>query len=141
MPSSSAQLQPVKPALPQTSQPQRRLTLNETDVSMRSRTSEEDRVKAMFCDIYEVSENCEEFGVFDIDNVRDDFSVAGRLSEPDHVAFFEKIGAPSFVLNTLRNGHKPLLTTEVPNYKKGNNRSFKQHSDMDMVDNIGRRTT
>ena len=43
--------------------------------------------------------------------------------------FFEKIGASSFVLNTLRNGHKPLLTSDVPNYEKDNNRSFEQHSD------------
>ena len=109
--SNLAQLQPVKPAIPLVSQQQQRLTQNETDVSARARTSEEDRVKEKFHDVYQVSENCDEFGVFDIDNVKDDFSVAGRLSDPEHVKFFEKIGASSFVLNTLRNGHKPLLTS------------------------------
>ena len=127
--SSSVHQQLVKPAMPLVSQQQQPLTPNETDVSLRARASEEDRVRTKFCDIYQVSENCDEFGVFDIDNVRDDFSVAGRLSEPHHVKFFEKIGASSFVLNTLRNGHKPLLTSDVPNYEKDNNRSFEQHSD------------
>ena len=60
----------------------------ETDVVTDARSSEEARVRSKFSDIYEVSENCKIFGVHDIENVSDDFSVAGRLSDPKYIMFF-----------------------------------------------------
>ena len=62
----------------------------------------------------------------------DDFSVAGRLSEPKYVKFFESLGASKYVLNTLQNGHKPHLISEVPDFERDNNKSFGQYIDFGM---------
>ena len=105
---------------------------NETDVVLAARTSEEARVRDKFSDIYKVSETCDQFGIHDIENVTDDFSVAGRLSEPKYVKFFESLGASKYVLNTLKNGHKPHLISEVPDFERDNNKSFGQYIDFGM---------
>ena len=114
-------------ALPQP--PQQLLLASKTDVVTMARTSEEDRVRDKFSDVYEVRDGCNMYGMYDIEHVSDDFSVAGRLSEPKYVKFFESIGASSFVLKTLRTGHKPHLISEVPSFEKDNNQSFRQHID------------
>ena len=85
-----------------------------------------------FSDVYKVRDECSDFGFNDIDNVSDDFSVAGRLSNPKYISFFESIGSSSYVLNTLRDGHKPHLTSEVPDFERNNNKSFGQYIDFGM---------
>ena len=116
--------------------PPRKLQLqspaSETDVVLATRTSEEARVRDKFSDIYKVSESCDQFGMHDIEDVTDDFSVAGRLSEPKYVKFFESLGASKYVLNTLKNGHKPHLISDVPDFERDNNKSFGQYIDFGM---------
>ena len=90
---------------------------SETDVVTAARSSDEAKVMEKFSDVYKVRDECSDFGFNDIDNVSDDFSVAGRLSNPKYISFFESIGSSSYVLNTLRDGHKPHLTSEVPDFE------------------------
>ena len=102
---------------------------SEADVSWAARNAEKERVRNKFSDVIQVSDSCHEYGEFDIENARDDFSVAGRLSRPEHVKFFGKMGAHKFILDTLQHGHKPTLTAEVPNYERRNNNSYKEHKE------------
>ena len=90
-------------------------------------------MKNKFQDIHSVSDSCHDFGSFDIFNARDDFSVAGRWSNPTFIKFFKSIGASDFILNTLRHGHKPSLIAPVPNFERDNNKSFtEEHLDFGM---------
>ena len=97
---------------------------HETDVSLAARAQRGDDVKCKFDDILTVSDSCHTFGEHDIENARDDFSVAGRWSNPDFIRFFESLGASNFILNTLKYGHKPSLIASVPDYERDNNKSF-----------------
>ena len=86
-----------------------------------------DGVREKFNDIFQVRSDCEEFGLVDIENVTNDFSVAARLNRPEYIKFFEHIGACDFVINTLKNGHNPQLIGEVPQYDRGNNKTYYEH--------------
>ena len=99
-----------------------------TDVAAAQRSGRSAEVRQKFCDIFEVSDCCENFGDPDIENVSNDFSVAGRLGK-DRVPFFKAIGACKLVLDTLEFGHKPFLSGEVPRYDRGNNKSYYEHID------------
>ena len=81
-------------------------------------------MREKFEDVVQVSDRCHEFEKGDIENARDDFSVAGRWSNPKHVEFFQSIGASNFIINTLKSGHKPSLIAEVPDFERDNNKSF-----------------
>ena len=108
-------------------------TSRETEVSTAARTLRSDQVKCKFDDILTVSDSCHTFENYDIENARDDFSVAGRWSNPKFIKFFESIGASSYILDTLRYGHKPSLIASVPNYERENNKSFSvEHIDFGM---------
>ena len=120
---------PVTKAKPLLLPTRQQTTHSETDVSQVARTTERDRVREKFQDIFEVSDSCHEFGEFDIENAKDDFSVAGRLSRPEHVAFFKEMGAHRVILDTLQYGHRPTLIGKVPNYERNNNNSFKEHEE------------
>ena len=85
-----------------------------TDVASVARSSEKDAVRSKFSDIFQVDKSCDSFPIYDINDISNDISVAGRLSAPEHVRFFESIGAPEHVVETLRYGHKPVLIGEVP---------------------------
>ena len=106
---------------------------HETDVSSAARAQRGDEVKCKFDDILTVSDSCHTFGEHDIENARDDFSVAGRWSNPEFIRFFESLGASNYILNTLTYGHKPSLTASVPDYERDNNKSFSiEHIDFGM---------
>ena len=98
-----------------------------SDVVKAQRSGRKDDVRAKFDDVFQVCDDCSKFGDFDIENVSNDFSVAGRLNRPESVEFFRHIGAPSYVIDSLTHGHKPFLSSEVPSYDRGNNKSFSEH--------------
>ena len=128
--SSASQMRQKDPPL---HNPQRVPSANETDVSEGARADGRNKVRQKFNDIFEVSDRCHEFGYYDIENAKDDFSVAGRLSRPEFIEFFKEIGASEFILNTLRYGHYPSLIADVPNFERDNNNSFsKEHLEFGM---------
>lgn len=98
------------------------------DSSRESRLKKESGVREKFNDVFKVS-NCNIFEESFFDSVTDDVSVAGRLSQPSSIEFFESIGASEFVLNTLRRGHHPRLMSSVPSFERKNNGSFFKHLD------------
>ena len=124
---------PIQQKEPLLSQPRQPHTDNETDVSERARSEYKSRVRNKFSDVFEVSDRCHDFGYYDIENAKDDFSVAGRLSRPEFIEFFKEIGASDFILNTLRVGHYPSLIAEVPDFERDNNHSFsREHIEFGM---------
>ena len=52
-------------------------------------------------------------------------NVRGRLKQ--HIAFWERIEAPSFILDTIREGYKIPFKFEPPRSFKPNNHSAKSH--------------
>ena len=119
---------PARPSVSHRQQPTTAIS-SKTDVSGVARETEKARVREKYTDIFQVSDSCHTYAEFDIENARDDFSVAGRLSRPEHVAFFKEMGAHKFILDTLQDGHKPTLTADVPNYERRNNNSYREHED------------
>ena len=101
----------------------------DSDVVDAQRSGRKDDVRSKFDDVFQVCDDCSKFGDFDIENVSNDFSVAGRLNRPESVEFFRHIGASSYVIDSLTHGHKPFLSSEVPIYDRGNNKSFLEHQD------------
>ena len=99
------------------------------EVVTAQRTGQQDEVRSKFDDIFQVCDDCSSFGNFDIDDISNDVSVAGRLNRPENVAFFKHLGASSYVIDTLTHGHKPFLISEVPVYDRGNNKSYSEHQD------------
>ena len=68
------------------------------DVAELSRAEVADTVKAKFVDIFEVGENkCTIYNDSILESV-EKVNVAGRLSRPESIQFFESIGAPDFIL-------------------------------------------
>ena len=65
------------------------------DVAKRARDEKILKTKEKFSDIVDVN-NLEG----EITGYSDDVNVAGRLSKPEHVLHFEKLGAPKFVIDT-----------------------------------------
>ena len=53
-------------------------------------------------------------------------NVRGRLKQ--HIAFWERIEAPSFILDTIREGYKIPFKFEPPRSFKPNNHSAKSHA-------------
>ena len=106
--------------------PQSRQT-DDNNVATSQRSGSKETVRQKFDDIFQVNESCENFGLFDIDNVSNDFSVAKRLNEPSSIKFFEHLGACDYVIGTLKNGHRPQLISEVPRYDRGNNKTYYEH--------------
>ena len=92
------------------------------DISEIRKKDNIENTRAKFDDIFRVDSSGE--AKYD-----DNINVAGRLSQPSHVAFFEEIGAPDFILNTLKNGHSSTLSGPVPSYERRNNRSFYEHEE------------
>ena len=86
-------------------------------------------VKEKFRDVFNVSTSCDRVSRDVLDQFSDDVSVAGRLSHASSIEFFEKIGASNFLLNILKKGHHPQLSSEVPEMEKRNNGSFFKHHD------------
>ena len=48
--------------------------------------------------MFKVSDECEKFGECDIESMKNDFSVAGRLNCEESIKFFQSIGASKLVL-------------------------------------------
>ena len=94
-----------------------------------ARDSKVTSVKEKFRDVFNVSNVCNRISRGILDQFSDDVSVAGRLSHKSSIEFFEKIGASSFLLNILKRGHHPQLSSEVPKMEKRNNGSFYKHHD------------
>ena len=71
------------------------------DVAEQSRAEVANSVKTKFADIFEVGvfecSVCDESVLENIEEV----NVAGRLSLPESVKFFESIGAPDFIIEIL----------------------------------------
>ena len=59
-----------------------------TDVASVAGSSEKDAVRSKFSDIFQVDKSCDSFPIYDINDISNDISVAGRLSAPEHVRFF-----------------------------------------------------
>ena len=97
------------------------------DVSEENRDVVTNSVRNQFSDIFEVSKcHCE---LLDHEFLNDieECNVAGRLSRPESVKFFESIGAPEFVLNVVRFGHHSTFKSPVPHLERKNNGSFYKH--------------
>jgi hypothetical protein len=73
--------------------------------------------------------NCKIFDESDFSNHSDEVSVAGRLSNPSAIKFFQSIGASDFKINILKEGHHPNLILDVPTFERRNNLSFRKHMD------------
>ena len=114
------------PRSPRVLQKQRQ---GDNDVVSAGRDKDDNDIREKFKDVFQVKDDCSSFGDFDIENVGNDCSVAGRLNEPKYVEFFRSLGTSDYVMNTLENGHKPVLSGEVPRYDRGNNKSFYEHQD------------
>ena len=68
------------------------------DVAEQSRAEVVNTVKTKFVDIFEVGNNeCTSYDDSVLENVKET-NVAGRLSLPESVTFFESIGAPPFIM-------------------------------------------
>ena len=83
----------------------------ESDVVSAQRSGRKDEVRKKFDDVFQVCDDCSRFGDFDIENVSNDFSVAGRMNRPETVEFFRHIGASKYVIDSLTHGHKPFLSS------------------------------
>ena len=73
--------------------------------------------------IHKVYQDCDSIAV-DVESFDDTINVKGRLHLPESIAFFEKIGASNFILDTLKHGHHPKLSGPVPDYEINNHGSF-----------------
>ena len=86
------------------------------------------KVRSDFEDIFNVNNYCgsDEFsyGIY-----KDDMNVAGSLSLPSSIQFFEKLGAPTDVISTLKNGHVSKLTPQVPSFERENNQSYRDNEE------------
>ena len=94
-----------------------------SDVTLREREEQRSSIKTKYKEVFEVNANCERFAA-DIDNYSDEINVKGRLHMPSSIEFYKEIGASSFVLNMLKEGHHPRLREPVPNYELKNNASY-----------------
>ena len=99
------------------------------DVSEQARATVADEVRSRFNDVFEVSKSdCNILDESDLERV-EECNVAGRLSLPDSIRFFESIGASEFVLKTLREGHFSKFKSPVPPLERKNNGSFFKHQE------------
>ena len=99
------------------------------DVAEEQRKSEAADVRNNFSDIFKVSDvECEILEEAALASFRE-CNVAARLSRPESVEFFRKIGAPPFILKVLEDGYFPKFKTKVPPLERKNNASFRIHND------------
>ena len=97
------------------------------DVAEADRKNFSVQVKEKFSDIFQVGESsCEVLEESVLQNVKE-VNVAGRLSLPQSVNFFQSIGAPEFILSVLRDGHFSKFKGPVPPLERKNNGSFYKH--------------
>ena len=100
---------------------------SEPDVAEQVREEVAVSVRSKFQDVFEVGESsCEVLSEADLGKV-EEVNVAGRLSLPESVNFFESIGAPEFIVSTLRHGHHSQFHSPVPPFERKNNASFYKH--------------
>lgn len=103
--------------------------LKASDVSIEEREQRITKTKNKFADIFSVSNpDCHIFKKDILESFSDNVNVAGTLSRPSCVEFFRSIGAPNFVLDTLKSGHHSTLLGEVPTFEKRNHGSFFKHN-------------
>ena len=57
--------------------------------------------------------------------IRESLTVKGRLK--CHISFWRQIGAPEFIIDTIRHGYKIAFYTTPPSNYFPNNRSAKQN--------------
>ena len=96
------------------------------DVTLIERDDQREAVRSQFEDIHKVYQDCDSIAV-DVESFDDTINVKGRLHLPESIAFFEKIGASNFILDTLKHGHHPKLSSPVPDYEINNHGSFRKH--------------
>ena len=84
------------------------------DMAEVQRAKVADSIRSKFNDVFEASSF--ECNVLDESVLNDvtECNVTGRLNKPESVRFFESIGAPTNIVNTLRYGHHPKFHTFVP---------------------------
>ena len=56
------------------------LSSNATDVVECHRADAKEAIRSIFDDVFQVTDDCEKFGECDIENMKNDFLVAGRLN-------------------------------------------------------------
>ena len=97
------------------------------DVSEQVREDHAVAVRNKFQDVFEVGKHdcvvLDESALGKVEEV----SVAGRLSLPESVKFFESLGAPKSIVSTLRDGHFSKFNSYVPPIERKNNGSFYKH--------------
>ena len=99
------------------------------DVTEVERKSVAEEVRQKFDDVFKVSESeCIVLEESFLSQVKE-CNVAARLSSPSAIAFFEKVGAPEFILKVLREGHFPKFKSFVPPLYRKNNASFFRHNE------------
>ena len=99
----------------------------EGDVAEVKRDKVAQDVRSQFDDIFQVGDiKCNVFDEKELDSV-EECNVAGRLSRPESIKFFESIGAPLFILNILKFGHFSKFKSFVPPLERKNNGSFYKH--------------
>ena len=99
------------------------------DVAVADREDFKTKTRKKFNDVFQVKSECKGWEEYDIEKISNDISLVGRLSKPEHVDFFRRIGASEFVLGILEYGHKPVLMGDILGFEKSNNRSFEQLKD------------
>ena len=98
-----------------------------TDVSELARDDHASTVRSKFQDVFEVGKHdCKVLEESELEKV-EEVPVTGRLSLPSSVEFFESIGAPDFIVSTLRDGHFSKFNSPVPPIERKNNASFYKH--------------
>jgi hypothetical protein len=98
-----------------------------TEVDLSYRKGVQEKVREKFDDIFDVRHNsqlCSSFEHSNFDKFSDEINTVGRLCTEKSVKFFEAIGASSYVLDIMKNGHHPVLIDEVSSYEIPNNGSF-----------------
>ena len=61
---------------------------NATDVVESHRADAKEAIRLKFDDVFKVSDDCEKFGECDIESMKNDFSVAGRLNSEKKYQIF-----------------------------------------------------
>jgi hypothetical protein len=101
-----------------------------TEVDLSYRKGVQEKVREKFDDIFDVrlnSQLCSSFEHSNFEQFSDEINTVGRLCTEKSVKFFEAIGASSYVLDIMKNGHHPVLVDEVSSYEIPNNGSFYKH--------------
>ena len=127
-PSSHQETASTTGPLPPPPHPPRPPQTTETDVTQEEREAQISATMLKFEDIHKVYKECDNFPV-DLAKFDENTNVKSRLSLPESVEFFRKIGASQFIIDTLQNGHHPTLTGPVPTYEIENHGSFRKHID------------